>query len=900
LYRKDRDRHRGGVGVYVKQTIPAQRRHDLEQADVEVCCVDIKPNKARKTLLACIYRPPNAGSEWRDSAEGLVHKLNATAEEENADVIIMGDFNSDLLKSTQALSSVEFLMGLYQLVPIILQPTRITESTESCIDNMFVTNPDRFRSSASVAWGPSDHNLILACAQAGREACGTRWCEYRSYKQYTQQSFIDGLKSVHWDTVLDCTDVTDAWDAFKDIFLNVADKFAPLCKRRVRDNNTVAPWMTDRVKNMMGRRDAARRKAIKTKEGKDWEVYRVIRNQTTSAVRKAKKIHFAEAVTEAKGDQSLMWKIINAFTGKSKGKCQVQNLARPDGTNISDPSEMSQEFNSYFATCATSLADSMPTSQKDPLRHIPEPSTEFSFESVDESTVLSELLRLKAKKATGLDNIPSKLLKDSAPVIVRPLTHIFNLSLATGEVPSDWKTAKITPIYKSGNRTNVANYRPVSVLSVTSKVLEKLVGNQVSRYMAQNNLLTVYQSGFRRNHSTASAVLKIVEDIRSAINSRQVTVALFLDLRKAFDTVNHAILLSKLKKLGFDRDATKWFTSYLSGRSQCTSLQSQCSEMAAVTCGVPQGSVLGPLLFCLYVNDMPQVLEKCKIHLYADDTAIYYSAGTMKECEEAVSQDMKRVSDWLIDNRLSLHHDKTKSMLFGVPQKLRHVGTTVQITDGVNIYEQVNTFKYLGITLDPSLQWSAHITNITKKIFSGLSAMRRAKPYVTKEILHTMCQTLLLSHLDYCGAAWLPSLVQGKKTQMLQLDRLLFRAARMITGYTLRDHVPVGKLLAEAGLVSVRNRAEKISLATVFNAVRGKAPLYISDMFRWKSPPTIRARTRTAVKMFADWDPHQLNCPVASLKCYEGSLKSFGPQLWNKLSLKHRKTLGLVKFIKEL
>ncbi|KAI8480722.1 hypothetical protein Bbelb_415600 [Branchiostoma belcheri] len=304
-------------------------------------------------------------------------------------------------------------------------------------------------------------------------------------------------------------------------------------------------------------------------------------------------------------------------------------------------------------------------------------SLQRSFEAVDESTVLSELLRLKAKKATGLDKIPSKLLKDSAPVIVKPLTHIFNLSLATGEVPSDWKTAQITPIYKSGNRTNVANYRPVSVLSVTSKVMEKLVAKQVSCYMSKNNLLTVYQSGFRRHHSTATAVLKIVEDIRSASNSRQVTVALFLDLRKAFDTVNHAILLGKLQKLGFDGEVTKWFTSYLSGRLQCTNLQGQTSEKAEVTCGVPQGSVLGPLLFCLYVNDFPRVLEKCKIHMYADDTVLYYSAGTVKECEEAVSQDMKRVSEWLTDNRLSLHPDKTKSMFFGVTQKLRHT-TVVQ------------------------------------------------------------------------------------------------------------------------------------------------------------------------------------------------------------------------------
>ncbi|KAI8514771.1 hypothetical protein Bbelb_073620 [Branchiostoma belcheri] len=234
LYRRDRSRQGGGVGVYVRQTIPSQRRSDLERDDLEVCCVEVKPEKARKTILACVYRPPNSDSKWRDSAESLVRTLSQTAEDENVDVSIMGDFNSDLLKSTQSESSVEFLMGLYQLVPVIHQPTRVTETTESCIDNIYVSNPVRYKSAASVAWGPSDHHLILTCSKSGREAGVTHQCEHRSYKHYSQQSFIDSLKSVRWDTVLDCVDVSEAWNAFTDIFLNVANEHAPLRKKTLR------------------------------------------------------------------------------------------------------------------------------------------------------------------------------------------------------------------------------------------------------------------------------------------------------------------------------------------------------------------------------------------------------------------------------------------------------------------------------------------------------------------------------------------------------------------------------------------------------------------------------------------------------------------------------------------
>jgi len=899
LYRTDRDRQGGGVGVYVKQTIASQRRCELEQEDLEVCCVEIKPEKARKTLLTCVYRPPTSGPDWRNSAESLVHKLNQTAEKENADVAIMGDFNSDLLTSTQAMSSVEFLMGLYQLVPVIREPTRITEKTESCIDNIFVSNPDRYKSSASVAWGPSDHNLILTCAKAGSEAGAAHRCEYRSYKLYTQQSFIDSLKSARWDAVFDCTDVSEAWNAFKDIFLNVADEHAPLRTKTARENNRPAPWMTDTVKNMMGRRDAARRKAIRTKDVQDWDTYRSLRNQTTSIIRKEKKSHFATAVSEAKGDQSLMWKIINSFTGKSKSTKRVQKLLRADNTSMSDPGEMAQEFNGYFTSCASRLTDGMPDSEEDPLRHIPDSTTKFSFDCVEETEVLNELQKLKTKKATGLDKIPAKLLKDSAPVVAKPLAHIFNLSLASGEVPSDWKEAQITPVHKSGSCADVGNYRPVSVLSVTSKVMEKLVCNQVTRYLTRCKLLKTHQSGFRRHHSTATAVQKVVEDITSGYNCSKVTVALFLDLRKAFDSVNHEIMLSKLKKFGFDSDAMKWFTSYLSERLQCTCLQGQYSSKTRVSCGVPQGSVLGPLLFCLYVNDLPNVIQKCSIHMYADDTVLYYSAVSVKVCEETVSMDMKRVVKWLSENRLLLHPDKTKSMLFGLPQKLKHAGTTVNITDGVNVYEQVDSFTYLGITLDPALRWAAHVQKITKKLLSGLGAMGRARAFVTDEVLKTMYQTLLLAHLEYCATAWLPSLAQGNKTLMLQLDRLVNRAARLITGHKLRDHVTVDNLRAEAGIDSVRKRTEITTLVTVFKTIRGKAPAYLASLFKWEAPPTMSVRpTRSEVKRLRDYDPHLLWCPPARVIAFRNSLQSYGPFLWNSLPLKQRQLLSLRTFKK--
>ncbi|CAH1230673.1 VKORC1L1 [Branchiostoma lanceolatum] len=555
---------------------------------------------------------------------------------------------------------------------------------------------------------------------------------------------------------------------------------------------------------------------------------------------------------------------------------------------------MAEEFNQYFSSCATKLASDIPASDDDPLRHVPESTTTFCLHPVEETKVLSELLKLKTKKSTGLDKIPAKLLKDSAPVIVKPLTHIFNLSMSMGEVPNDWKMARVSPIHKAGKRDNVSNYRPVSVLNVASKVMERIVHNQISHFMDRNGLLTAHQSGFRKHHSTGTAVQKVVEDIKSAFNAHKVTVALFLDLRKAFDTVNHEILLGKLQKMGFDSGTAHWFRSYLTDRFQCVDIQNKLSALSRVTCGVPQGSVLGPLLFCIYTNDLPKVVRKCSIHMYADDTVIYYSASLLNECEDAVSEDMRRAANWFKENRLSLHPDKTKSMVFGLPQKLRHTGKSVSVTDGLNTFEQVDSFTYLGVTMDPSLQWAPHVEMITRKLLAGLGALRRAKPFVTKGILQLMCRTLLYSHLDYCSTAWLPSLLNSNKSKMIQLNRLINRAARIITGSKLKDHKPIESLLAEAGMEPLTGRVKENTLVTVYKAVRNKAPPYLTQMFKWMSPPVLKVRTRAAAKQLADWDPHLLTIPQSNVQSFKGSLQFQGPTLWNELSIDRRRLTGVV------
>ena len=293
----------------------------------------------------------------------------------------------------------------------------------------------------------------------------------------------------------------------------------------------------------------------------------------------------------------------------------------------------------------------------------------FSLANVTVGQVSTILHSMSSSNATGLDEIPAKYLKDGSSVISKLLTHIINLSITTGSIPDDLKMARIVPLYKKNSKTHVGNYRPISVLSVISKVFEKVVFMQLSDYLSENRLLYEFQSGFRSSYSTDTCLIHLTDYIKLENDKGNFTGMVLLDLQKAFDTVDHTILLNKLKWLGADDLTVRWFRSYLTGRTQVTDIGGTMSEPKGVTCGVPQGSIRGPLLFLLYVNDMASAV-RCKLLLYADDSALIASGKNVADIESTLSSELEYVSNWLIDNKLSLHLGKTQSILFGTKRRL--------------------------------------------------------------------------------------------------------------------------------------------------------------------------------------------------------------------------------------
>ena len=386
------------------------------------------------------------------------------------------------------------------------------------------------------------------------------------------------------------------------------------------------PWLTYEVKQLMNERDHFHNLALRTNNELHWSSYKRLRNVVTLKLRKEKQSYFNEQLRETKGDSQGTWKNLKQLLGngsKSNGAAARTANEAKEKCNI---------FNRFFVSCAEDLRSTHRSSARSFffkwLPQIDRPE-KFKLRKITVSEVRNALKELKSKKATGVDGIPSRLIKDGSDALASPLSVIFNLTIQQNVIPAEWKKAKVTPLHKSGTKDDPRNYRPISVLPVVSKVLERLIHKQLASYFDDHNLLCKSQSGFRRMHSTETAVTYFADEILMNTDKGLVTGSVFIDLAKAFDTVDHDILLSKLEYYGVCDKTLSWFKNYFTGRKQFVHIDSQTSEELAVTSGVPQGSILGPLLFIVYINDLPRCVKHCSVNMYADDTVLYLAGPTV-------------------------------------------------------------------------------------------------------------------------------------------------------------------------------------------------------------------------------------------------------------------------------
>ena len=495
-------------------------------------------------------------------------------------------------------------------------------------------------------------------------------------------------------------------------------------------------------------------------------------------------------------------------------------------------------------------------------------SEQFSFRTTDSEEISQIISSMSSNKAPGIDQIPIRVIKDCLTTILPTLTSIVNSSLATSTFPTVWKIAEVTPIPKDGDHEQAINNRPISLLPVLSKVCERAAYNQLTSYLLEKERLTQHQSGNKKWHSTETSVIQTTDAILNAIDKKKLTATVFLDMSKAFDSIDHELLISKLEDVGVSNMTLLWFRSYLSNRKQVVKIHTTKSELLPVVSGVPQGSILGPLLFSIYVNDMPSVPEKCKSNSYVDDTklSVFFHLQNKQGAIDDMNEDLLKVRNWCFNNLLLLNPKKTKLMVFGSRHKLADLNEFSLSLLGKNIFPS-ETVKDLGVTLDPLLSYDEHITKTISSCMSRLGQINRVKHVLDRQTLITVINALVFSKLFYCSNVWANT--TGKNINKLQSVQNF--ACRIVSGARKYDHVT--PLLKELRWLPVATQLYYRSATMAFKCMTGCVPAYISSQFI-KRQEVSNHHTRNS---------QQLNIPLLKTATGQRTFYYKIVSLWNSL-----------------
>ena len=852
-------------------------REDIPSYGLEILCIEISPPKCKPFLIFGWYRPPSDPIESFSKLE----KVLSHVDKENKEIILLGDTNCDFSElepgqefdnNSKHLSNVYELFSLKQ---IIKEPTRVTLNTSKIIDHIACTSTQNILKSGVLPISMSDHFMVYCIRKFnGGVEKSHKIIKTRKMKNFNEEEFLAEVASMQWVQMLpDTDDINLLVNSWSNLFSSIIDKHAPIAEMRVSER--YCPWINKDLKDLMKSRDKLKKAAVKNKSDILMNCYRQVRNKVNKLNTSLKKQHYANRITACKGNMQDSWKIINELINKRSKSSNINELKDTGSESVVHKKDIPDTMNSYFCSIGKDLAkdiDPVPNPLLSGDYQINNERKVFHFKTIDVKEIRAAVAKIKTTKGSGNDNISSYFLKLAMPLIEDSLAFLFNTSIETSLFPDLWKVARVTPIFKAGDRANKSNYRPISVLPVISRLFEKLIYNQLYQFLNENGLLAPEQSGFRALHSTVSSLLKNTDDWYSGIDLGKLVGIVYVDLKKAFDTVDHEILCSKLKHYGIKYRELQWFQSYLSYRKQFCRVNGACSKTEGINIGVPQGSCLGPLLFLIYINDITQVVQESVLSMYADDTCLCYQSKDLSNLNETINSDLDKLDKWLKGNKLSLNVTKTNSMLITTKNKHRILrrddqGLNLQIgTTEIGVIEQA---KYLGVQIDNSLSWNEQIKNISSKVSKALGILKYAKKYLPQKTLETLYTSIVEPHFRYCCSVW----GCAGLTLINQLQKLQNRAARIVTGSGYET--PSAQLIQSLGWKNIAQLIDNELRIMVYKSLHDRAPQYLSDLFSRNSqalPCTLR-NSKTDMRV-----------PLKTTTTGQKSFSFRGAKSWNSLT----------------
>lgn len=814
VLRNDRvGKRSGGVALYVKKGIKTKIVSASHKLKSEYLFVElIFPNY--KILMAVYYKAPKVDeiSALNDVLSELMPKY--------ADVILLGDFNENMLvnvgrscrtcvQHTCKTCRFKSVMNTFGLSSIGTQPTNF-DQTPSQIDLMLSNNPSSIMRFGQVSSTLSNHDILFASYSNQHINFEEKPRFWRNLKAINMDDLYNDALNSRFDEVLGGTDVNEMTEGFISKLVHLLDTHAPL-KRYYPKPDLISTelWYTQAIDMACVDAEVAKRDYKANRTPAKRSLWHRLRNKSNELIRHAKANFYGPKLNPNLGTKQLWHNARGLGLVSSK-----KDLARPGFT--------ADDFNLHTTTVHTSTIPS-----RGQLHNVNNVSNRtfqncFAFRNVLDVDVATALWAVKSN-AVGLDKIPLKFLKILSPVILPYLTHIMNFAITSAVFPKVWKSAKTFPVHKKTNSYNLNDYRAISILPAMSKVLEILLKWQMQEFLHINDLSCDNQSGFRKGHSTTTALLKVTSDIKIAMDKRLTTVLLLLDFSKAFDSVDHHVLCGKLRhQFNFDSTAIKLIMSYLSEREQAVCIDGVLSAFLPILKGVPAGTVLGPILFSLFINDIPDSIQHMMYHIFADDVQVYKSfnhADSVKSIEE-INRDLKSIEKWAKDNKIQLNASKSQAIAVSVNSETRFLppiwlnGLIIPYSDSV---------KNLGMKFNKKLDWSDHIGFVCDKIYKGLRSLWPHYNNTPQAARIHLAKSLLVPHIEYCSVVFSYGISSASKSS---LDRAFGSIVRYAYGIRKYDSISqhTDRLLG----VSLNNFFKYRTLLFLHKLIHTKTPKYLN------------------------------------------------------------------------
>lgn len=849
----------GGVGFYIHNSISTRSQSHPQCTNIEQFWLNLKTN-GKSVLIGTAYRPPwQVLSEFLD---GLTEAICGMGSYDH--LILLGDLNVDMLNTNCSKNKQmqEFLTYL-NLKQVVQSATHFIGDSSSLIDVICTDNGMKVRNVVVDHIKELGHHSFVTCEVViKKEKPKPRMVLYRPIKNILQDHFQIDRDLIPWSVILEMTDVNIMVQAFNYFITQLFDLHAPLVKKTFKDRPT--PWITDNVKLLFKLRDKARCRAHKTGREEHKKYYLGLKNQAAHALKSDKKAYFNNFINSNIRNPKALWKNL-----KLNVLPQHNDSYLPEYFN--DANAINEAFLDVPGNCWADV------SQLAYFEHNRFSKSTFSLRTVDQTSVLQIINSLESN-AQGRDGINLDMLALTLPSSLQAITGIINQSIITCTFPELWKCAIIKPIPKISNPETYKDLRPISILPVLSKVLERVVHTQIIEYLETNNILPDLQSGFRKGRSTASALSDVVGNILESRDQGEASLLILLDFSRAFDAINISLLISKLIFYGFDQQTVTWFRSYLTNRSQCVEIRRMDGSITMsadchVLRGVPQGSILGPLLFIIYSADVINCFKNCRYHMYADDVQLYTSFKP-KDTHMAIKridEDLERTIIWAEQNTLVLNPNKTKFMVLGSKHQIE---ATLSANPKITILGReickVDEALNLGLLMDKDLRFEKHVNNILRNCFYKLKVLYEIRDYISEPLRKQLSNSLILSRLNYCDIVYGPCLLN--RTECL-IQRIQNACARFCFRIPKRNHVT--PYLNKHHILKMTARRKIHYASFIYSIIATQSPQYLYYKLEWKTDKC-KFPIRSNV--------HPLIVPKYRTAAFRGSFKYAATHCWNILS----------------